>query len=135
MEKKILVVDDEENIRDILNEAFTISGFKVRTASTAEEALDIVKREEFFVYFLDIKLPGMSGIRLFRGLKRAGMQGYFFAITGNPSYLDAKNSIEIGFDYCFAKPFKLEELIKTANWAFANLDKRVRNFTNNNLIK
>ncbi len=126
MEKKILVVDDEENIRDILSEAFTIAGFMVRTASSAEEALEIVKDEEFYVYFLDIKLPGMSGIRLFRGLKRAGRQGFFFAITGNPSYLDEKNSIEIGFDYCFAKPFKLDELIRTANWAFANLHQRVR---------
>ena len=65
-ENMILVVDDDESIRDIFEIAFSKSGYSVRCAESAEKALEILKDNKFQVMFLDINLPGMNGVELCR---------------------------------------------------------------------
>ena len=66
MEKKILVVDDEKMIRDMLEKAMNREGYSVVCAESGEEALEILKDKKIFVMFLDLKLPGMNGLELCR---------------------------------------------------------------------
>ncbi|MGZ3579112.1 MAG: response regulator, partial [Syntrophales bacterium] len=63
-DKKILVVDDEVPVLDVLKEILSPVGYKVLTAKNAEEAFKILKTEGIMVMFLDLRLPGMNGIDL-----------------------------------------------------------------------
>ncbi len=68
--KRILVVDDEKSIRDMLSAAFTKEGYEVHLAENAEKALKIVKEASIHVMFLDLKMPGMNGVELCRKIKK-----------------------------------------------------------------
>jgi DNA-binding response OmpR family regulator len=60
--KTILVVDDEEPIRQLLQEELTEAGYKVLTADNARDALDLVQKEALDLVILDIRMPGMDGL-------------------------------------------------------------------------
>lgn len=68
--KKILVVDDEALVRDLLKDTFCIEGYKVRLAEGAEPAFEILKEENIKVIFLNIKLFWMNGIELYKQIKK-----------------------------------------------------------------
>ncbi|MFO7913521.1 MAG: response regulator, partial [Desulfotignum sp.] len=68
-EKRILVVDDEKQIRNIYAQAFARAGYEVTTSETAEEALEIISKASFLVFFLDLNLPGMNGVELCRKIR------------------------------------------------------------------
>ena len=70
--KKILVVDDEDNIRLLYQEELRDSGYEVSLAGSAEEALKIVEEDPPDLITLDVKLPGMSGIEFLKELKEKG---------------------------------------------------------------
>ncbi len=67
--KKILVVDDEENIRILFKLGLEEEGYEVNTASSGEEALEILKKEAFDLVTLDIKMPGMSGLETLQEIR------------------------------------------------------------------
>ncbi len=67
---KILVVDDERIVRDSLQSWLREAGFEPVTASSGEEALDIIERETINLFIIDLKMPGMDGIELFRNIKK-----------------------------------------------------------------
>ncbi|GJL77991.1 MAG: two-component system response regulator [Nitrospinaceae bacterium] len=67
--KKILVVDDEQNIRFLYKEELEDIGYQVTVAATAEEALEKIKLDKPDIITLDIKMPGMDGIEFMRKLK------------------------------------------------------------------
>ena len=69
-EKRILVVDDEKTIRELFQSTLELEGFRVRTASSAKEALKMLGEETFDVAVLDLKLPDMNGIHLFHQIER-----------------------------------------------------------------
>jgi two-component system, response regulator, stage 0 sporulation protein F len=60
--KRILVVDDEDNIRDYLREELADEGYEVLTATSAPEALKIIEKEDLHLVVLDIRMPGMTGV-------------------------------------------------------------------------
>ena len=68
MEKKIsiLVVDDEESVRDSLNIWFTEDGYRVRCAENATKALSLLESDSFDIILADIKMPGMDGLEMLR---------------------------------------------------------------------
>lgn len=81
-EKKILVVDDEEMIRDIFEQAFTIAGYSVRLAKSAEEALEVLKDDKIQVMFLDLNLPGLNGVALCKQIRKDFPKAIIHAVTG-----------------------------------------------------
>ena len=80
---KILVVDDEAPILDMLRRSFEGSGYIVLTASSAEEALEILANQVVNVIFLDLKLPGMNGLQLCRKIKERNPIACLYAVTLN----------------------------------------------------
>ncbi len=68
-QKKILLVEDEEMIRELYARQLTKAGFNLKTAPDAEKGLEILKAEQFDLLLLDIMLPGMNGLQLFREFK------------------------------------------------------------------
>jgi len=122
-EKKILVVDDEVHIRDMLEQAFSKAGYTVRLAESAEETLDILKDEKIQVIFLDLKLPGMNGLKLCRKIRKEFPIAIIHAITGYASLFELADCREAGFDDYFNKPVDLKLLFKAAQDAFEKIDR------------
>lgn len=122
-EKKILVVDDEVHVRDMLEQAFSKAGYTVRLAESAEETLDILKDEKIQVMFLDLKLPGMNGVELCRKIRKESPIAIIHAITAYASLFELADCREAGFDDYFIKPVDLEVLFKAAQDAFEKIDR------------
>jgi CheY-like chemotaxis protein len=120
--KTILVVDDEKPIRDILEQIFGRSGYMVRCAASAEEALDILQQENIQVMFLDLNLPGMNGVELCNRIRKNGPIAVIYAITGYPEPFEFADCREVGFDDYFIKPVELKSLVKAAHDAFEKLE-------------
>lgn len=122
-EKKILVVDDEVLIRDMLIDAFGSAGYTVLTAESAEEALEILKSESVMVMFLDIKLPSMSGVELCKKIRIENRIGIIHAFTGYSNIYGLLECRAAGFDDFFVKPIKTNLLVKAAQEAFEKLER------------
>ena len=119
--KKILVVDDEVLILDMLKEAFGSAGYTVLTATSAEDALKILKDESVMVMFLDIKLPGMSGIELCKRIRIEDQVSILYAFTAYSNIYGLLECRAAGFDDFFIKPIKINLLLKAAQEAFEKL--------------
>jgi DNA-binding response OmpR family regulator len=122
-EKKILVVDDEVLITDMLKTALGSAGYTALTAGSAEEALEILKRESIMVMFLDLNLPGMNGLDLCKRIRKKNTIGVIFAMTGYSNFYGLLDCRTVGFDDFFVKPFKLDVLLKSVQEAFERLDR------------
>jgi len=79
---KVLVVDDEAPVRDLFYDLLVKEDCQVKCASTGEEAIDLVKTEDFDVVLLDIKLPGISGLEALKKIKEARENLPVVMITG-----------------------------------------------------
>ena len=123
MEKKILVVDDELSIRNMLDKAFSRSGYTVLLAESGEKALEILKNEQVQVMFLDLQLPGMNGIELCIQIRKENPMACIYAITGHSSLFSLANCRDAGFDDFFLKPIDLSIFLKTAQDAFERISR------------
>jgi len=121
MNKKMLIVDDEEAILVLFYEAFRGQGYEVFTADSGEKALQILASENIQVFFLDLNLPGMNGIELCREIRKEHPMAIIHAVTGYVSLFQLRDCRVAGFDDYFAKPVNLEDLFKAASDAFAKL--------------
>ena len=119
--KKILVVDDEEAIRDSFQQAFSSVGYTVKCAESAEEALEALKEENIQVLFLDLKLPEMTGMDLCKRIRKDKPLAVIHAVTGYTSLFDLVECREAGFDDYFTKPVELKTLFNAAEAAFEKL--------------
>ncbi|MBW1794006.1 MAG: response regulator [Deltaproteobacteria bacterium] len=123
MNNTILVVDDEEAIRNLLERAFTKAGYTVHSAESGEEALEILKQENIQVMFLDLKLPGMSGVELCTKIRKDKPIALIYAMTAYTSLFELADCREAGFDDYFTKPFELKVLFKAAEDAFEKIER------------
>jgi len=117
MKNKILVVDDEQFVQDFWKKVFIKEGFFVRTCSNAEEALDIIEKDDFDVFFFDIALPAMDGLELFKRIKPDSPTSVFFAMTGYSLNYDLEKCRAVGFDDYFSKPYELELILEATEEA------------------
>jgi DNA-binding response OmpR family regulator len=121
--KKILIVDDEAMIRDMLNAVFTEGGYKVFTAENAETALMILGAENIMVMFLDLSLPGVNGIELCKKIRKENQIGILYAFTGYSNIFGLLECRAAGFDDFFEKPTDIKILLKAAGDAFEKLER------------
>jgi len=123
MEKKILVVDDEEAVRYVLKEVLGNEGFTVICAESAEEAFTVLKNEVIHVFIIDLHLPGISGIELCSEIRIGRPVDVKCAITGHGTVFSIVQCREVGFDDYIVKPFDNQMLINFANRAFEKLER------------
>lgn len=122
-EKKILVVDDEKSIINLLTQIFSKSGYTVRSAQNAENALELLQHEEINVMFFDLNMPEMDGVELCKEVKKNMPMSLIYALTGYASLFELADCREAGFEDYFKKPVNLKTLIKTADGAFEKLER------------
>ena len=82
MSYKMLIVDDEKDAREFLGRLLTRKGYAVKDAASGEEALEIIKKEDFDVVLLDVVLPGMSGVEVLQKIKELKPETKIILITG-----------------------------------------------------
>ncbi|UCE81641.1 MAG: response regulator [Deltaproteobacteria bacterium] len=111
MGEKVLVVDDELEIRDLLREVLKQEGYEVLLASAGEEAIELAKRETPHVILLDVRMPGIDGVEVCKRLKTEPKTQYIpiIMITGYDENKIA--AIEVGADDFVNKPIDLVELV------------------------
>jgi len=122
-EKKSLLVDDEVAILDVLKEIFTMHGYQIVTAGSAEKALEILSNESIMVMFLDLKLPGMSGIDLCRQIRKDNQIAIIHALTGYVNVFGLLECRTAGFDDYFIKPANTKILLEAAESAFKKIER------------
>jgi two-component system, NtrC family, response regulator HydG len=122
---RIFIIDDEESIRDSCSQVLAKEGFSVATSRHGKEALNILDDSEFDVILLDLKLPGVPGIKILNKIKNSYPDTPVIIITGFASIESAVNTIKQGaFDY-LAKPFSPEELRTMVRKALNTRESRV----------
>ena len=110
---RILVVDDEKEIRTLLSRFFTKKKYQVRTAETAEEAIRILESESMDAVLLDIHLPGMSGLDALSRIRARWPGLPVVMISGQGDEEVAKETLRAGaFDYV-VKPLDFDYLERT----------------------
>jgi len=110
---RILVIDDEPDIVDLVSYNLRKEGFTVSTASDAEEALEKIRAEDFSLILLDLMLPGMQGMELCRVLKKDSKTEHLpiIMLTAKVEEVDRVLGLESGADDYITKPFSPRELV------------------------
>jgi two-component system OmpR family response regulator len=109
--KRILVVDDEPNINDLISTSLKFSGFDVRSAMNGAEALTVAEEFKPHALVLDVMMPGMNGFEVCEKLRKDGLKVGVLFLTAKDSTDDKVTGLTIGGDDYMVKPFSLEELI------------------------
>ena len=129
MNRKILVVDDEIAIREWLAEAFTAQGYEPYIAENAQEAMQILHREDIYVVVLDLKLFGMNGIELCRKIRQGRPLAIIYAMTGWGALFELEECREAGFDDYFIKPMHTDMIVRAIADAFAKIERWQKKFS------
>jgi len=114
MENKILIVEDDSVISDLIHQFLTRSGYQAIITQSAEEAAEILKSEEINIILSDIKLPGMDGITFTREVKKQYNLDVIIA-TGYSSEYSYEDAINNGASDLIFKPIRLNELMLRIN--------------------
>jgi two-component system response regulator (stage 0 sporulation protein F) len=103
---KILIIDDQEGIRQLLAETCLMLGYEVKTAANGQEAYDLVCQEDFQVAFVDMKMSGINGYETMKLIreKRKGLKGVFMTGYDEPDH-ELKSEMIV-----LIKPFNLEKV-------------------------
>lgn len=110
MSARILVVEDEDRIRQFLQRGLTFEGYRVDVAADGEEALEIARDNPPDLVLLDIMLPGIDGIEVCRRLRAAG-EVPILMLTAKEAIEDRVAGLDAGADDYLVKPFAFDELM------------------------
>ena len=108
---KVLVVDDEPNIVELLTVSLKFQGFEVATATSGLQALEVAPEFKPDAFILDVMMPGMDGFELLPKLRSLGFEGPVFFLTAKDAVEHRIHGLTIGADDYVTKPFSLEEVI------------------------
>jgi two-component system OmpR family response regulator len=110
-EARILVVDDEPNIVELLSVSLRFQGFEVHTASSGPAALDRAREVHPDAVILDVMMPGMDGFGVLRRLRADGIDAPALFLTARDRLEDKITGLTLGGDDYVTKPFSLEEVV------------------------
>jgi two-component system response regulator PilR (NtrC family) len=109
---RILVIDDDENIRKVLVEILADEGYNVDSVGTGKEALKKTKDEFYNVALIDVRLPDIEGIELLKKFRPTSPKMRKIIITGYPTLQNAVQAVNGGADAYIMKPFDVGKVLK-----------------------
>ena len=109
----VLVVDDEEVMRDVLETLLSAEGYRVELAKTGEEGVEAYARRPFDVVLLDVSMPGMGGLRALEEILKLDPDAVVVMITAYATFDTAIAAWERGAFGCIRKPFQNEQITQT----------------------
>lgn len=108
---RVLVVDDDEDIRVSLRRALALDGHDAVLAENAETALELLRRDEVDAVILDRGLPGIDGLEACRRIRAAGLDVGVLMVTAMGAVRDRVDGLDAGADDYIVKPFDVDELL------------------------
>ena len=115
---KLLVADDDKNLRKVLQSELSDEGFAVREAENGGETIALLEKEEYDVLLLDLNMPGSNGMDVLKKLKDGDMPIEVIILTAHATVSTAVEAMKIGaYDY-LTKPFQMEELVTVIEKAY-----------------
>lgn len=112
MNVKILLVDDEKDITDLLSKYLSLEGYNVTAVNCPKEALKMVEEDNFHILITDIMMNEMTGVELTEKVKKYNGLIQVIAITGYVTMDNILSAFRYGVNNCFFKPFENLEVIK-----------------------
>lgn len=121
---RILVVDDEEDVRHVIRDLLAAEGHEVTTAATGGEAVRLARTRRFDVVTMDLRMPGMSGRDALAELHRTDPELVSVVVSGYATPLDSAAVRQLGAYEIVAKPFDIDHLIRVVDSALAERGRR-----------
>jgi DNA-binding response OmpR family regulator len=109
--RSVLVVEDEEQMRTMLEDNLQFDGYRVTAVSTGEDALGELDRQSYSLVLLDVRLPGISGFDVCRRLRSRGTRVPVIMLTARTQEVDKIAGLDVGADDYVSKPFSVRELL------------------------
>ena len=110
---RILIVDDDENIRKVLETILEDEGFTVESADTAKKGIEKSEKSFYNLALIDVRLPDMEGIELLAKMRDTKPKMRKIIITGYPTLQNAVAAVNKGADAYVMKPFDVEKILQT----------------------
>ncbi len=114
---RVLVVDDEASIRDLLTKTLALAEYDVETATDGPTALGLVRASEYDLMIADLSMPGMDGLTLIRQVKRVRSELPVIIITGFSTESSAIEAVNLGVASYLLKPFGGPDVLAAARKA------------------
>ena len=115
MQPSLLLVEDDDTIRETIRDSLCLEGFKVTACANGRDALTLLQAEgeisAFSLVVLDLMLPGLGGLEILRQLRRNGDRTPVLVVSARDSEADRVLGLEIGADDYLIKPFGMRELV------------------------
>jgi len=115
----VLLVDDDENLRDVLDETLSQRGLQVLSAADGLSALEIIANRRVDLVLLDVEVSGNSGLGLLSALREQREALPIIAMIGHRAHGDAAEALRRGARSCLRKPFDLARLFQEVELALA----------------
>ena len=109
--ERLLLVDDEDNLRSMLEAALRYEGFDVHAAASGRDALDVVDEQSPDLIVLDVMMPDLDGFEVCRRLRNDGVKTPVLFLTARDGTDDKVRGLTLGGDDYLVKPFSLDELV------------------------
>ena len=113
MNERILIVDDNADVRKVLSSILSEKGYLVAAMENGKQALKAAEKELFDLALIDVELPGIKGAELLHRLKEIQPRMVKIILTGFPSFENAMKAVNEGADGYILKPFEGGKLLKT----------------------
>ncbi len=110
---RILIVDDDENIRKVLGTILEDEGYRVDQAGTAKDAIEKSQSQFFNLALIDVRLPDMEGIQLLTRIRDTTPRMRKIIITGYPTLQNAVDAVNRGANAYILKPFEMVKVLQT----------------------
>jgi DNA-binding NtrC family response regulator len=109
---RVLVIDDERDMLEILQDFFESEGYAVAVAPSGEQAIELSRRESFDVAITDMRMPGMDGLHTLQHLRQLHPSLPVIVVTGYASDDTAQRCRDAGAFDCVQKPVDLDDLLR-----------------------
>jgi len=110
---RILIIDDDENIRKVLQTILEDEGYIVETVDTAKKGIERSEKAFYNLALIDVRLPDMEGIELLSKLRSTKPKMRKIIVTGYPTLQNAVAAVNKGADAYVMKPFEVEKILQT----------------------
>jgi excisionase family DNA binding protein len=111
---RVLVVDDESSIRDLLSKTLALADYEVDVASDGQSALDRMRLSPYNLLITDLKMPGMDGMAMISEARRLDSDLPIIIITGFSTETNAIDAVNTGVSGYLTKPFKVPKVLEVA---------------------
>jgi DNA-binding NtrC family response regulator len=121
---RLLVIDDERVLNDILQETLRVAGYQVEGAYDGVEGIEKLRHQKYHLVLLDIRMPRKDGLDVLKFIKREYPDVKVIIITGLASLPEIKETVKLGAFACLKKPFLLDRVLETIENALASDKKK-----------